>query len=281
MPVIIRTATDADAPLCRQLLPAAFVPSGRAPELLVACGPEGVRGALALAWVPGGFTVLVNVAPAWRRGGIGRALMAQARLSAQGETPVLRAWHAVSKDSPADAFLQACGFACTRHFLVFDTDLARNSAALSARLDRARRRMPAALSLRPLAEAPLSAVAALVAGDFSVSPHEALAKLAPDHPDPYAPQLSQVLMADGAVAGAILGRRYGDVIEIDINVVVPALRGGVANLMLLEAIGRLSREAGVARFRFSCEAHVRDTLNLGERSNAVRLPDQLLYTLPL
>jgi GNAT superfamily N-acetyltransferase len=281
MPVDIRSATDAEAPLCRQLLPAAFAPTGRAPELWVACGREGICGALALAWVPGGFTVWMNVLAAWRRGGIGRALMAEARRSAEGETPALRAWHPVSKDSPADAFLQACGFACTRHLLVFDTDLARNSAALSARLARARRRMPATLSLWPLAEAPPSAVAALVAGEFSVSPHEALAKLAPDHPDPYAPHLSQVLMADGAVAGAILGRRYGDVIEIDINVVVPDLRGGVANLMLLEAIGRLSGEAGVGRFRFSCEAHVRDTLNLGERSNAVRLPDQLLYSLPL
>jgi hypothetical protein len=148
-------------------------------------------------------------------------------------------------------------------------------------LRRAGKRVPAGLALRPLAGTPPAVVAGLVAGEFGVPRHDVVAKLDAAHPDAYDPQLSQILLRDGAAAGAILGRRYGEVIEIDINVVVPDLRGGVANLMLLEAIGRLSKAAGVARFRFSCEAHVRDTLNLGERSSAVRLPDQLLYSLPL
>jgi GNAT superfamily N-acetyltransferase len=280
-PVAIVPAGEAHAPACRLLLPAAFPARGRAPELLVATGAEGIRGALALAWVPGGFSVLLQVLPAWRRSGIGRALMAQGVALARGETPALRAWMPVSADSPADAFLRACGFRVTRRLLVFDTDGDRYSAVLSTLLRRARKRIPAGMALRPLAGMPLPPVAGIVAGEFGVPHHDVIARLDDNHPDAYDRQLSQVLVRDGTLAGAILGRRYGDVIEVDVNVVAPDLRRGVANLMLLEALGRLSKEAGIRRFRFSCEAHVRDTLHLGERSDAARLPDQLLYSLPL
>jgi hypothetical protein len=106
-------------------------------------------------------------------------------------------------------------------------------------------------------------------------------RLDPGHPDAYDGKLSQVLVRDGTAVGAILGRRYGDVLEIDVNVVAPGLRHGVANLMLVEAIVRLGVEAGIRRARFACEEHVRDTLNQGTRSNAVRRPDQLSYSLAL
>lgn len=278
--LLIDTPADAELGACRQLLPAAFPSKGRIPELLVARGPEGVRAALALAWVPGGFPIALHVSPAWRRVGIGRSLVAHACTIAQGETPQLRAWSPVLQDSIADAFLKACGFSVAHHLKVFETRDAGFSDVLTSLLQRAARRLPEGLAIQPLATAPCAA-ASLVAGEFGVPRPDVMAKLDPSHPDAYDPRLSQVLMQDGAAVGAILGRRYGDVVEVDINVVAPGLRHGVGNLMLIEAIGRLSREAGVQRCRFACEENVRDTLNLGARSDAFRRPDQLSYCLPL
>jgi hypothetical protein len=36
-------------------------------------------------------------------------------------------------------------------------------------------------------------------------------------------------------------------------------------MMLLEAMAKRCRVTGLVRFRFSCEEHVRDTLNLARR----------------
>lgn len=279
-PSPIGHASDAEMPACRALLPAVFPARGRAPEILVARGPEGIRAALALAWVPGGFPFLLHVAPAWRRAGIGRALVAHAATLAQGETPLLRAWAPVAQGSAADAFLRACGCTIARRLLVFETDGARYSAVLSALWRRASRRLPAGMTLQALQAAP-GAAAVLVAAEFGVPRPDVMARLDPAHPDAYDDRLSQLLLRDGTAVGAILGRRYGDVIEVDVNVVAPELRHGVGNLMLLEALGRLSLEAGVGRFRFACEEHVRDTLNLGARSDAQRRPDQLSFHLAL
>jgi len=279
--VTIGAPTDAQAALCRQWLPGAFPRTGAAPELLVASHAHGVQGALALDWVPGGFVLHMYVAPASRRQGIGRALLAQAVALADGETPALRVTLPVAQGSPADSFLQEAGFAVTRRLIAFHTDGGNYGPTLSALLRRASKRLPEAVTLVPLAQAPLPTVAALVAGQFGLQYDDMLAKLDPAHADPYDHRLSQVLLREGAAVGAILGRRYGDVIEVDINVVALALRHGIANLMLLEAIVRLSEQAGLKRSRFSCEVHIRDTVNVGARLLAARLPDQLQYGLPL
>lgn len=280
--LVIAPPTLAQWPACRRLLPAAFARHGRAPELLVANGPEGMRGVLAQAWTAGGFAILLEILPPWRRRGIGRALVAQAVAQARGETPALRSWSAVAQGSDADAFLRACGFVPARRLLVFETDGVRYGE-LSTLLRRAGRRRTEKLLLQPLQSPSVApgAVARLVAGGFGMTCESMAAMLDPDHPDPYDGKLSQVLMCDGEPVGAILGRRYGKIIEVDVNLVIPALRHGVGNLMLLEAISRLSREAGIGLFRFMCEAHVRDTIKLGARANAARQPDRLWYALPM
>ncbi|MDB5960967.1 MAG: Acetyltransferase family protein [Massilia sp.] len=277
----IAAATNAQAPLCRHLLPAAFPRVGAAPELLVASGANGVHGVLALDWVSDGFVLHLHVVPASRRCGVGRALVAQAAAMARGETRRLRTATLVFETSPESAFLRSCGFTVTRRLLAFDTDGGRYGPTLSALLRRAGKHVPPGLTVGPLASAPAAGVAALVGWQFGVLQHDAVAKLDPRHPDPYDQQLSQVLMRDGVVVGAILGRRFGNIIEVDVNVVAPSLRHGLANLMLLEAIMRLGEQAGVQRARFSCEAHVRDTVNIGARLSAARMPDQLSYALML
>lgn len=277
----VAVATDTQAPLCRHLLPAAFPRSGAAPELLVASDAQGMHGVLALDWTADGFVLHLHVIPASRRRGIGRALLAQAVCLARGETQRLRTVTLVSEGSPASAFLQSCGFVVTRRLLAFDTDGGHYGPTLSALLRRAGKRVPAGLTVVPLVSAPISGVAALVGWQFGILHHDAVAKLDPRHPAPYDQQLSQVLMRDGLVAGAILAQRFGDIIEVDVNVVAPSLRHSPANLMLLEAIIRLGQHAGLQRARFSCEAQVRDTVNMGARLSAARLPDRLSYALTL
>jgi GNAT superfamily N-acetyltransferase len=277
----IAAATDAQAALCCHLLPAAFPRNGAAPELLVASGAQGVHGVLALDWVPDGFVLHLHVVPASRRCGVGRALVAQAVAMARGETARLRVTTLVSEASPASAFLESCGFIVTRRLLAFDIDGLGYAATLSALLRRAGKHVPAGVTVGPLASAPTSGVAALVAWQFGILQQDAVAKLDPRHPQPYDQQLSQVLMRDGIVVGAILGQRFGDIMEVDVNVVAPSLRHGLANLMLLEAIMRHGNKAGLQGARFSCEAHVRDTINIGARLSASRTPDRLSYALML
>ena len=79
----------------------------------------------------------------------------------------------------------------------------------------------------------------------------------------------------------MLCRRVGDRVDIDVNVVAPELRRSWANVVLLEGMARRGRAAGVNRFQFTCEEHVRDTLNLARRSAARQLPTQLVLVLPL
>jgi hypothetical protein len=79
----------------------------------------------------------------------------------------------------------------------------------------------------------------------------------------------------------MLCRRFGDVADIDVNVVTPELRRGWANVPLLEGMARRCHAVGGVRFRFSCEEHVRDTLNLARCSGARQLPTQVLLALPL
>ena len=265
------------------LLPAAFPATGAAPELFVAPGPEGIRGALAIAWVAHGFSVLVHVAAPWRRQGLGSALIEAAAASALGETAALRAWMPVSEGSGAAAFLQAAGFRNMRRLLVFETDAIRFAETMHGLLRRAQAggRVSRHFQLATLAAAPLRGVIDLVAPEFSTLAHDVAARMAPDQHDGYDRALSLVLLHDGTVVGAMLCRRFDDLVEIDINVVDPALRHGPANLILLEGMARMSQAAGIRRFRFSCEEHVRDTLNLGRRAGAIRMPNQLLLARPL
>jgi GNAT superfamily N-acetyltransferase len=275
----IRPARDGEAAACRMMLPAAFPATGAAPELFVAPGPEGIRGAVAIAWVPKGFSVLVQVAAPWRRQGIGSALIEAAAASALGETAALRAWMPVSEGSIAAAFLQTAGFRIVRRLLVFETDSVHFGLALNGLLRRAQAggRVSRQLTLATLAAAPVQGVVDLVAPEFATLPHDLAAQMAPDNHDGYDRALSLVLLHDGAVVGAMLCRRFDDLVEIDVNVVVPTLRHGMANLILLEGMARMSQDAGIRRIRFSCEEHVRDTLNLGRRAGAIRMPNQLLF----
>jgi GNAT superfamily N-acetyltransferase len=280
----IRPAGVDEAVGCRAVVPQAFPPGGSAPELFVASAAGGeIAGVAAMAWVPGGFPVLVRVGEPWRRQGIGRALLQAAITAAAGETPALRAWGPLGESCPEALLLQAAGFRTTRRLLVFETDAVRFRADMTALLDRLRAagRVPRDVRLATLADAPAAEVISLVAGEFAASPYDVASRIAAGAANGYDPALSLVLARGAAVVGAMLCRRSGDVAEIDVNVVTPELRRGWANVLLLEGMARRCHVAGVVQFRFSCEEHVRDTLNLAQRSGARQLPTQVLLALAL
>ena len=277
----VRPARAADAAACRSLLPDAFPAVGRAPELFVADGPAGLTGAAAVAWVPGGFPVLLHVAAPFRRQGLGRALLAAAAESAAGETRALRSWTTVAADSGAAAFLAGAGFRAMRRFLVFETDATVFGQAMTRLLRRVAGRIPASARLVPLRDAAPGGVVRLVAPAFAALPHDVAVRLLPGARNGYDGDHSLVLLHEGEVAGAMLCHAADGALEVDVNAIAAPLRGGWANLMLLEAMARGGREAGFARFRFGCEPHVHDTLNLARRTGAAALPDQLAMERPL
>ncbi len=102
----IAPARDAEARACRMLLPAAY--TGPEPEVLLARGGDGtILGAAALRWqswtAPPGFPLLVQVVPAVRRRGVGRALVEAAATLARGEAPGLWSWDMLDEGSDPPA----------------------------------------------------------------------------------------------------------------------------------------------------------------------------------
>ncbi len=283
-PWLIRPALDGEAVACRAMLPEAFPPAGPAPDLFVALGHAGgLLGAAAMAWFPRGFPVLAWVDPAARRQGIGRALLRAAADAAAGETMALLAWSSVEEGCAAAEFLQAAGFKATRRLLGFETDGVRFAALITTLRSRvqAAGRVPADAPVIPLSSASPAAIIRLVMPEFGAMLHDVAWRLQPGISGGYDQALSFVVVQGSEALGCMLVRREHDVLEIDLNLVGPAHRRGWVNLLLLEAVACRGREAGVTRFRFHCEAHVRDTLNLGRRTGATDLPPQLLLALPL
>lgn len=245
-------------------------------ELFVAAGPDGLVGAGAVAWVPRGFRVLLLVEEGWRRRGVGRRLVAAMAASATGETARLQPWAPVAEGDGAVAFLEAVGFVTTQRLLVFETDAVRFGASMTALLHRLAGRGAgdalAGLDLAALGAAPPGPLIRLIATHFDQLPDHVAWLVTPGAPWGYDRDLSLVLMQGGEAVGAMLCRTEPGHLLVDVNVVAPALRQGPANLMLLEAMARRARAAGVTTFRFSCEAHVRDTIGLARRSGARPLP---------
>ena len=279
--VAIRPARDAEAAACRALMPETFAPA-RAPELHVAVASNAIVGAAAIGWVPGGFPVQAHVVPSWRRRGVGRALLDAVATAARGETARLRAWTLVGEGSPAEAFLRAAGFAVERRFHGFDTgfEFAAHVARVRAYLARGGR-IPGDIAVVPPSAAPRAELVALVAANLNAVPAAVAARLAGDGAPGYDDALSVVLIHDGAVAGATLTSREGAIGRIEVNVVAPALRGGWANVVLLDETARRGMAGGIERFRFFSDETTRDTMNLGRRTGARFLGVGLVMERPL
>jgi GNAT superfamily N-acetyltransferase len=277
----IRRPLDREAAACRALVPEAFPSSGWPADLLVASAAGGVVGAAAIAWISRGFPVLIRVAEAWRGRGVGRALLAAAIARVRGETRLLRTWRPVPEGSPASRLFASAGFQTDKRLIVFETDAAAFEAAMTALLARRAHRIPESARVVPITEAEPDQVAQLVATQFGVPPQEIARRLVPGALSGFDRELSLALLNGDVLCGAMLASRSGSLLVVEINVVAPDWRRGWTNSMLVEAMARRGRAAGIELFRFCCQEHVTDTINLGRRTGARSFPAELAMLKPL
>lgn len=277
--VHVRAAKAEETYACRMLMPEGFTPTS-APELFVAVtttSPSAVVGAAAVGWrqlsKPPGFPVQIHVIAPLRRRGIGRALLAAVTEACRGETDLLHAWTMLSDESAGAAFLRREGFETRQRFLNFEADGKRFHAMVDALRNRMSRsgKIPEGVRTVPLKDAPADEVVALVATTFDALPAFVAAKITAEGISSYDVDNSMVLMADGKVEGALLYIWKDGVPMIDVNVVSEPFRRGWANVLLLEATTRGGLATGADRFRFSCDQHNRDTINLAKRVSATPL----------
>jgi GNAT superfamily N-acetyltransferase len=260
------------------LLPETFSPRN-APECLIAVSPDGaLAGAASIGWRavgdPPAFPVSVHVLPRYRRQGLGRALLDAAAALVRGQALALQPWKALREDSETAAFCLACGFAVHHRFLHFLAEADKMETMLATyreKLDRAGR-IPPGARVVPLSEAPAAEVANLLSREFHNDPERTRARLEGRTANPPDPGLSAVLLLDGVVAGAQLVRIADDgVPELETNVIIPSLRRGWANVLLLTHDGTRPGARHDARyFRFFCDERVTDTVKLARRSGAQR-----------
>lgn len=271
----IRRLRDGEHASARRLAPRLFTTS-RAPDLLL--GAFAADGALlgvgGLAWqlqgTPRGFPVHIEVVPSARRQKIGRALLTAAASACRDETDRLHGWEAMEQESDAWRFALASGFEARRRFLHFEADASAFHATVAALHDwmAAHWQIPASVTTCALEDVPAEPVARLVSDTFGSPYQGCLANVNGSGAGAYDRRHSIVLLQEGVVRGALLGRQGSDVPEVDVHVVAPELRGGWANIVMLEHVSRIARTLGAEQFRFRCDERVRDSVNLAKRLRA-------------
>jgi len=274
MPTIaVKLAPESEVAACAALLPEVNSPKA---EFLIARCDGAFAGAAAVAWEswtqPAGFPLWIQVLPAFRRKGVGRALVEAAAEFIQGETGGLWSHEALRDDSSATAFLQACGFQNLRrqHHFIADIDpLMANIEPSLARL-RQRDRIPSDARVVPLAEAPIDKVGWLVSAELGSGPLRVIERLrhAAAAGATSRRERSIVAMEGSDVTGVLICSVKDSVGVVDAWVTAPGWRGGWTNLLLLEAILSQGKADGYDAFRFHCDETVKDTMKLARRSGA-------------
>jgi hypothetical protein len=73
----------------------------------------------------------------------------------------------------------------------------------------------------------------------------------------------------------------GDVPQVEVSVIAPALRLGWAAVLLFREAAERAIAAGAQRIRFRCEDGVLDTVNLARRVGARLTRTAVEYSVPL
>jgi GNAT superfamily N-acetyltransferase len=277
MPALeIRPARPAEAVVVRRTVPALFTAETAPDSVLVASatGDPELVGVCAIAWRswgrPPGFPLHIHVADRARRRGIGRALVSAAAVLCRDDTERFHSWDAVDEGSEAEAFARAVGFTQLRRTFYFDADL----SACSALIEPIHRRLlnysaiPPNADVVALRDAPAREVARLVSDAFDSPIADVLANISGQAPGGFDLEYSFVLRLDGAVCGALLQRRIGDIPQVEVSVIAPELRLGWAAVVLLREATHRGITTGAQQIRFRCEDGVLDTVNLARRVNA-------------
>jgi len=271
------------------MVPQLFTAETAPDTLLVACAMDHSHpiGVCAIAWrfwgTPPGFPLHVHVAECARRKGVGRALVRAAAGWCRDNTGRFHAWDAVEEGSEAEAFARAVGFTLLRRTLYFDAELAACEALVEPIYGRLRDygAIPANAEVVSLRAAPAREVARLVSESFDSPIDDLLANVRGRVPGGFDLEYSFVLMLDGAVCGALLQRRMGDLPQVEVSVIAPAFRLGWAAVVLLREAARRGNAAGARQIRFRCEDGVIDTVNLARRVGARLARTAVEYSAPL
>jgi GNAT superfamily N-acetyltransferase len=271
MAMMIVPADATTLPACLALLPATADPGAQHWAALI----DGeIVGAGAMQWrgqnTPPGFGVTVFVRTAARRRGVGRALLAAMAAAAEGETDGLWSADRYRDDAPAAAFLAQCGFVAGQrdvHSRMPMQGFLTHMEGVMARLEKARR-VPVGMTTPTLRDAPLESTAMLVAAGFGQQPAQVLARLQRALVDPTAvhlnPDVSTVILEDGAVVGVLLVAIVGASAVIDCNVVAPHRRRSCVNALQLCVASRRAVPLA-AWIDYHSDSAVTDTMNLAAR----------------
>ncbi|MGH6992397.1 MAG: hypothetical protein ACRED8_07660 [Caulobacteraceae bacterium] len=280
--VRVERARESEAACCLALLPEAH---GLPAVFGIARRGGEFAGAAAISWRswqdPPGLPVAIQVIPRHRRAGVGQALFSWCADLIAGEADGLWSFAAMPLAGETAGFLWSMGFRPEKAIRYFCGGIARllaDLAPLAERL-RSRRRVPPGLAFAPLSEDLAEEVGWMVSRELGGGPISALHRLrrraASGPPD--GPDRSQVVLVDGAVAGAVIWRIDEGAAIVDARVVAPPWRGSALNLLMMEANLRSGLAEGLSEIRFYCEAENRDTISLAERCGAAEQPPTALW----
>lgn len=231
-----------------------------------------------------GFSVYCHVLPAFRRQGIGRALM----LKTAAETAAWDVMHlhaaATHKDDSAEAqYLTRMGFRFSggMHHFVSDQALTLPLCQRLVQALRAHGRVPEGFVLRPLAEAQADTVATLFCRQFGGSMARARALVTRALEDPIGQALSLALCDDQHLAGFLIAKWGNDMPEVSYWVTDPTYRHGWPAALLLAEFVERAHKMGMVQARYCCSDQTRATLNIARKTGAVLEAVRRSYVLDL
>ncbi len=276
-------ASEAEAPACAALLAQARSVGA---EYLIARLEGELAGAAAVLWRDGpsglGFPLLVEVVPALRRLGVGRALVEAAARLVDGEIDGLQAWTALADDSPGACLARSCGFEGVHPLLGYEVELGemeRRLQPLMARLSQRQGAGDAAFQTGPLREADAQEVARLITFQLGGDPLLAALRLERDLARSHSEiGPAQVVTRNGELVGAMIWRAKGELCLVDARVVAPGWRGTPANHILTMTNLRKAGEMGLRSIRFDCTADNHDTIRLAVRSGGRQVETRMVYS---
>lgn len=214
-----------------------------------------------------GFPVMVRVQEAFRRQGVGRALIqAVSGYVASWDVPYMHGWQAY-RDGTEQAFLSACGFKPYLNVYTFEAwrDQALHLIDILNKYS-ARDAQKAAYCFEPLNPAQMQAEVQLYSEHFQVPFDVAQQKLLAYMGLPNALTLSASVYVAGALQGFLIGFEDADgVPKVEFWVTQQQLSHTPAAMLLLCHFARLFYERGYPKGRFECNDHARTTLNLLKR----------------
>ncbi len=218
-----------------------------------------------------GFSAYCRVLPAFRRQGVGQALMG--RLAAEVTAWDVKHLHAAGTHEARGAesqFLTTLGFrpSGSIHHFVGDTASTLPMCQRLVQTLRDHGRIPGGFTVVPLAEAQEDSVAALFCRQFGGSLARARAEVKRALEEPIGQALSLALRDDQQLAGFLMAREGKQMPEVSYWVSDPSYRQGWPAALLLEGFVKRLKDLGVAQARYCCSDRTRATLNVARKTGA-------------